>query len=396
MSTGSPGYEVREAAASFAAGAARRAAVGGFEPPWPAPGWSAASPGAWPRWPAPRRGAARVDAGVEIARWPAGGEDAGVRGGRPRTGARPAAGSSTPRRGVTSRLVLHLSQAGRALLGTRRSPRPWRRELYSPPAGATGVFRRRKLARLVVTAGSSTSSPHARQRPRLRRPLRGGPRHRIASWPRTRSPRGFPISVICTEPQGRDQGADRRAAPTRCASASRPRSAARAVRQLYDLTSDLLKLISYPRRPDARSPGRFLALQWTAPYTWRRDAAAAGGQAARRAPRAPLRQVRAWMTRAWWSGRGWARTPPSSTWAIATWWRRPIPSPSRPTRLGWYALHVNANDLAVRGARPLWFLATVLLPEGKRDRGARRDAVRGAAPRRARSWAWRWSAATPR
>jgi hydrogenase maturation factor len=32
--------------------------------------------------------------------------------------------------------------------------------------------------------------------------------------------------------------------------------------------------------------------------------------------------------------------------------------------IGWYALHVNANDLAVRGARPLWFLATVLLPDG--------------------------------
>jgi hydrogenase expression/formation protein HypE len=32
---------------------------------------------------------------------------------------------------------------------------------------------------------------------------------------------------------------------------------------------------------------------------------------------------------------------------------------------GWYALHVNANDIAVRGARPLWFLATVLLPEGQ-------------------------------
>ena len=31
--------------------------------------------------------------------------------------------------------------------------------------------------------------------------------------------------------------------------------------------------------------------------------------------------------------------------------------------VGWYALHVNANDLAVRGARPRWFLATVLLPE---------------------------------
>src|SRR6266511_3218050 len=33
--------------------------------------------------------------------------------------------------------------------------------------------------------------------------------------------------------------------------------------------------------------------------------------------------------------------------------------------LGWYALHVNANDLAVRGARPRWFLATLLLPEGR-------------------------------
>jgi hydrogenase expression/formation protein HypE len=31
--------------------------------------------------------------------------------------------------------------------------------------------------------------------------------------------------------------------------------------------------------------------------------------------------------------------------------------------IAWYALHVNANDLAVRGARPLWFLATLLLPE---------------------------------
>jgi len=30
----------------------------------------------------------------------------------------------------------------------------------------------------------------------------------------------------------------------------------------------------------------------------------------------------------------------------------------------WYALHVNANDLAVRGARPRWFLATLLFPAG--------------------------------
>ena len=32
-------------------------------------------------------------------------------------------------------------------------------------------------------------------------------------------------------------------------------------------------------------------------------------------------------------------------------------------RIGWYAVHVNANDLACRGATPLWFLATLLVPE---------------------------------
>ena len=33
--------------------------------------------------------------------------------------------------------------------------------------------------------------------------------------------------------------------------------------------------------------------------------------------------------------------------------------------IAWYALQVNANDIAVRGARPRWFLATILLPEGR-------------------------------
>jgi len=32
--------------------------------------------------------------------------------------------------------------------------------------------------------------------------------------------------------------------------------------------------------------------------------------------------------------------------------------------IGWYAVHVNANDIACTGARPSWFLATVLLPKG--------------------------------
>lgn len=34
-------------------------------------------------------------------------------------------------------------------------------------------------------------------------------------------------------------------------------------------------------------------------------------------------------------------------------------------RIGWYAVNINANDVAVMGATPKWFLATVLLPEGK-------------------------------
>jgi len=34
-------------------------------------------------------------------------------------------------------------------------------------------------------------------------------------------------------------------------------------------------------------------------------------------------------------------------------------------QIGWYAVHVNANDIATSGARPLWMLNTVLLPEGR-------------------------------
>jgi hydrogenase maturation factor len=33
--------------------------------------------------------------------------------------------------------------------------------------------------------------------------------------------------------------------------------------------------------------------------------------------------------------------------------------------IGWYAVNVNANDIATRGSRPRWFQATILLPENK-------------------------------
>ena len=36
-------------------------------------------------------------------------------------------------------------------------------------------------------------------------------------------------------------------------------------------------------------------------------------------------------------------------------------------QIGWYAVHVNANDVATSGARPLWMLSTILLPDGAAD-----------------------------
>lgn len=38
------------------------------------------------------------------------------------------------------------------------------------------------------------------------------------------------------------------------------------------------------------------------------------------------------------------------------------------SELGWYAVHVNANDVAVTGARPRWFQPTIILPPRCSDR----------------------------
>ena len=35
------------------------------------------------------------------------------------------------------------------------------------------------------------------------------------------------------------------------------------------------------------------------------------------------------------------------------------------SEIGWYAVNVSANDIAVMGAQPRWFMATVLLPAGR-------------------------------
>ncbi|MEM4463582.1 MAG: AIR synthase family protein, partial [Fervidicoccaceae archaeon] len=37
------------------------------------------------------------------------------------------------------------------------------------------------------------------------------------------------------------------------------------------------------------------------------------------------------------------------------------------TRIGWLSIHVAANDIASSGVKPLWFLATIILPESTED-----------------------------
>lgn len=44
--------------------------------------------------------------------------------------------------------------------------------------------------------------------------------------------------------------------------------------------------------------------------------------------------------------------------------------------IGWYAVNINANDIAVTGGVPRWFLATILLPEGKTDEALVEDIFR--------------------
>ena len=73
------------------------------------------------------------------------------------------------------------------------------------------------------------------------------------------------------------------------------------------------------------------------------------------------------MIRAWWLARAWARTLPFSISATVTLLPPPIPITFATDEMGWYAVAVNANDIAVRGATPRWFLATLLLPAGATD-----------------------------
>ena len=139
------------------------------------------------------------------------------------------------------------SQAGRALFGTRPVSSPMAAALYSPPPGARKVFTRKKVARLVLTARrlhlfhSMHDNVHGfdlHYEVDLDRGV-------IAAADSITS--RLPYSGICDEPQGRvrsllDQPVD---------AALRKRiqtliGGSAGCAQLYDLTADLLKLLSLP------------------------------------------------------------------------------------------------------------------------------------------------------
>jgi hypothetical protein len=247
VATAAPAYQVRRASASIAPAGGPTAEVGGFE----------ALAGARMVAGFTRRlaevvgdgpgSSLVVDAGVEVARlarqvarMPA----SAVADLRPGDAARCWELDTTAWIDLPNSCFTY-SAAGRALLGTRPVTTPMAPELYSPPAGATGLFRRRRLARLVVTGrrlhlfNAMHDNVHGFD---VHYELDLDTGSIVAADSVTSR---LPYQGICTEPQGRikallgervDAGFRKRiqglvGGEGGCA-------------QLYDLTADLLKLLA--------------------------------------------------------------------------------------------------------------------------------------------------------
>ena len=138
------------------------------------------------------------------------------------------------------------SDAGRALLETRTVSSPMVADLYSPPPGARRIFVRKKVMRVVRT-GTRLHLFHS-----MHDNVHGFDLHieidleagTVAAADSSTS--RLPYQGICTEPQGKlasliGQGADgtlRKRIQTQLGGES-------GCAQLYDLTADLLKLLSF-------------------------------------------------------------------------------------------------------------------------------------------------------
>jgi len=139
------------------------------------------------------------------------------------------------------------SPAGRALLGTRPVSTPMAATMYSPPPGARKVFVRKKVARLVLT-GRRLHLFHS-----MHDNVHGFDVHYELDLDRgvivaaDSITSRLPYAGICSEPQGKitsllEQPADtqlRKRIQTLIGGSS-------GCAQLYDLTADLLKLLSLP------------------------------------------------------------------------------------------------------------------------------------------------------
>jgi hypothetical protein len=137
------------------------------------------------------------------------------------------------------------SPAGRALFGTRPVSSPMVPALYSPPPGARGVFTRKKVARLVLT-GPRLHLFHS-----MHDNVHGFDVHYEIDLDRETIVAAdsitsrLPYAGICTEPQARIESL--RGQAVDAALRKRIQSQIGGIggcAQLYDLTSDLLKLLS--------------------------------------------------------------------------------------------------------------------------------------------------------
>ena len=139
------------------------------------------------------------------------------------------------------------SPAGRALFGTRPVSSPMVPALYSPPPGARGVFTRKKVARLVLT-GTRLHLFHS-----MHDNVHGFDVHYEIDLDRETILAAdsitsrLPYAGICTEPQARIGSL--RGQAVDAALRKRIQSQIGGIggcAQLYDLTSDLLKLLRIP------------------------------------------------------------------------------------------------------------------------------------------------------
>jgi hypothetical protein len=142
------------------------------------------------------------------------------------------------------------SPAGRALFGSRAVSTPMTRDLYDPPAGARRVFVRRKLARLVRTG------PRLHLFNAMHDNVHGFDVHLEVDLDRAVIAAAgcvvsrLPYAGICSEPQRRIE--DMVGLPVDAALRKRTQAVlggGEGCGQLYDLTADLLKLLTVPAEP---------------------------------------------------------------------------------------------------------------------------------------------------